>query len=53
MELIPILNFNNDQKIQDLQNKLKVLIVDPDKLRLIPKFRKEMAEKAEEILNSL
>lgn len=54
VETIPLLNFNKDQKLVDLTAALKTLIVDdPDKLRLFPRFRSEMAQKAKNILDSL
>lgn len=53
VELIPILNFNDDPKVKEIQAKLNLLIVDPDRIRWNNKLRQEMAEKAGEILDSM
>lgn len=53
VEVLPTLNFNNDQRVTDAVNMCRSLVVDPDKLRNNSKFRKEMADKSAKILEVL
>lgn len=52
-ESLPLLNFNNDQRVVDAVNYCKTLCVDPDELRFKRKFRLEIAAKAQQILESI
>lgn len=50
VETLPLLNFNNDQRVIDAISYCQNLIVDPDELRRKRKFRFEIADKAKLIL---
>jgi len=50
VETLPLLNFNNDVKVNDAIRIIGSLCVDPDKLRNNPAFRKAIAGKAKQIL---
>jgi Protein of unknown function (DUF3150) len=49
IELIPLLNFNKNKKIDEAVKMMKPLCVDPNQLRKDAEFRKEMAEKARKV----
>ena len=49
VELIPLLNFNKNSKIDQAVTMLKPLCVDPNQLRKDAIFRKEIAEKARKV----
>lgn len=52
-ETLPLLNFNKDTRVKNAIELAKKLIVDPDKLRWNVKFRKEIAQKAKQILDNI
>ena len=53
VETMPLLNFNNDQRINDLAKAMSTIIVNPDPLRYDLRMRKEICNKAKAILDTL
>lgn len=53
IEVIPLLNFNNDSHVNEVVKMIEPLCVDAEQLRLNKPFRKEVANKAKAILNSI
>lgn len=53
VENLPLMNFNNDQKVVDAINYCSGLVVNPDDLRTKRKFRMEIAAKAKQIFETI
>ena len=52
-ETLPLLNFNNDERVNEAIDLCKSLIIDADALRYNRKIRKEYAKKAAQILENI
>jgi len=52
-ETLPLLNFNDDPRVKDVLDMTKPLLVNPDQLRNVPAFRKEIADRAKKVLETL
>lgn len=53
IEMLPKLNFNDDERIKNAVSICKPLIVNPESLRLDLKYRKKICDKAKDVLDAL
>lgn len=52
-ETLPLLNFNNDVRVENAIKIIKPLCVNPDKLRANKEFRKAITDKAKQVLQNI
>jgi len=53
IEILPRLNFTDDEDINDMLDHMKTLVVDPETLRTSERIRNQKAEEAKVILNKI